>query len=201
MCEIGNIRAFEDERFLNACLHGSAAVAASGAVVGVILFDFVAPAKSELPLVAAGGFIAIVIWAVALIVSTALVFAAHEVVHALFFKLFAPVGSHVRFGAHRETAMIYACAEGIVYTRAHYLIVTLAPTAALTLALAALARLSGYCLACFVVAALHLTGCVGDWYYAAVILGNRAIRACEDTAWGVRFLDGVPAKENGGAYS
>ncbi len=198
MCEIGNIRAFEDERFLGACLHGSAAVGALGAVVGIVLFGFVAPTKSELPSVAAGGFIPVVIWAVALIVSTVLVFAAHEAVHALFFKLFAPAGSRVRFGAHRETAMIYACAEGIVYRRAHYLIVTMAPTVALTLALAALACLSGYSLACYIVAALHLTGCVGDWYYAVTILGDRAIRACEDTAWGVRFLDRVPAEESEG---
>ena len=44
-------------------------------------------------------------------------FAVHELVHAVFFKLLAPAGAHVTFGANRETAMIYACAEGVVYSR------------------------------------------------------------------------------------
>ena len=43
-------------------------------------------------------------------------------------------------------------------------------------------------LLCYLAAGLHLSGCVGDWYYVRTILRDRRIVACEDTSFGVRFF-------------
>lgn len=47
---------------------------------------------------------------------------------------------------------------------------------------------SDYPLLCYLAAGLHLSGCVGDWYYVRTILRDRRIVACEDTSFGVRFF-------------
>ena len=112
----------------------------------------------------------------------------HELVHGVFFKLFAPTGAQVTFGANLETCMIYACAEGVVYSRRRYVAVCLAPTVVVTAAFALGFALSGYPLLCYLAAGLHLSGCVGDWYYVRTILRDRRIVACEDTSFGVRFF-------------
>ena len=136
----------------------------------------------------AGGAVSPVVWLLCTVAACIAAFALHEGVHAVFFKLFAPRGSRVTFGANWETAMVYACAEGIVYTRRQYLMVSLAPTVFVTALLAAIGWAGGYALACYVVAVIHLTGCAGDWVYSWRIFRDRRIRACEDTSWGVRFL-------------
>ncbi len=202
MHEISNIHAFEDERFLHACLVGSAAVLAVGAALGLLLF-LVLPLSAAAPggmsaggelvrLMAAGGW-SLPAWLVGMLVLFAASLALHEGVHGMFFKLLAPAGSRVAFGFNRETAMLYACAEGIVYARWRYLLIIVAPTVLVTALLAAIGIAGGYPLACFLVGALHLAGCAGDWYYAWRIVCDRAILACEDTAWGVRFLGEGPA--------
>ena len=135
-----------------------------------------------------GGAVSPVVWLLCVAAACVASFALHEGVHAVFFKLFAPRGSRVTFGANWECAMVYACAEGIVYTRRQYLTVSLAPTVLVTALLAAIGCAGGYTLACYVVAVVHLTGCTGDWFYSWRILRDRRIRHCEDTSWGVRFL-------------
>lgn len=104
------------------------------------------------------------------------------------FMLLAPAGAKVTFGANRETAMIYACAEGVVYSRRRYMAVCLAPTVVVTTAFTLGFVFSGYPLLCYLAAGLHLSGCVGDWYYVRTILRDRRIVACEDTSFGVRFF-------------
>ena len=84
----------------------------------------------------AGGWTTVLGWIVGLAAVSAASFAVHELVHAVFFKLFAPAGARVTFGANLETCMIYACAEGIVYSRRRYMVICLAPTVALTVAFA-----------------------------------------------------------------
>ena len=204
MHEISNIHAFEDERFLHACLVGSGVVLGIGAVLGVAVFAVLPmlgyalggmPAGGELMgLMAAGGW-SVPIWLVGMLLLLALSLALHEGVHGALFKLLAPAGSRVSFGFNRETAMLYACAEGIVYTRGRYLLIALAPTVAVTVLLGAIGMAGGYPLACFAVGVLHLAGCVGDWYYAWTLAHDRAITACEDTAWGVRFFGEGPAED------
>ena len=84
--------------------------------------------------------------------------------------------------------VIYACAEGVVYSRRRYVAVCLAPTVVVTAAFALGFAFSGYPLMCYLAAGLHLSGCVGDWYYVRTILRDRRIVACEDTSFGVRFF-------------
>ena len=204
MHEISNIHAFEDERFLHACLVGSGVVLGIGAALGVAVFAVLPmlgyalggmPAGGELMgLMAAGGW-SVPIWLVGMLLLLALSLALHEGVHGALFKLFAPAGSRVSFGFNRETAMLYACAEGIVYARGRYLLIALAPTVAVTVLLGAIGMAGGYPLACFAVGVLHLAGCVGDWYYTWTLAHDRAITACEDTAWGVRFFGEGPAED------
>ena len=168
MNEISNIHAFEDEDFLHACFVWGMAVLGAFAVCLVPVFM----------LLGGPGLAAV----------SAASFAVHELVHGVFFKLLAPVGAKVTFGANRETAMIYACAEGVVYSRRRYVAVCLAPTAVVTTTLALGFAFSGYPLLCYLAAGLHLSGCVGDWYYVRTILRDRRIVACEDTSFGVRFF-------------
>ena len=178
MNEISNIHAFEDEDFLHACFVWGMVVVGVFAVCLVPVFM----------LLDAGGWMAVVGWIVGLAAVSAASFAVHELVHAAFFKLFAPAGAHVTFGANRETCMIYACAEGIAYSRRRYMAICLAPTVVVTTAFALGFAFSGYPLLCYLAAGLHLSGCVGDWYYVRTILRDRRIVACEDTSFGVRFF-------------
>ena len=170
MNEISNIHAFEDEDFLHACFVWGMAVLGAFAVCLVPVFMLMGGPAVGLAAVSAASF------------------AVHELVHAVFFKLIAPAGARVTFGANLETCMIYACAEGVVYSRRRYMAVCLAPTVVVTAAFALGFACSGYPLLCYLAAGLHLSGCVGDWYYVRTILCDRRIVACEDTSFGVRFF-------------
>ena len=190
------IHVFEDKEFQGWMLRVSLGVIAVGAVAGgVWAFGFSGLGdldRFEAAFGDAGVFVALI----ALIASLCL----HEAVHALFFRLFAPPGSHVYFGANWKAGMIYACAEGIVFSRRQYQIALIAPTIAVTVALMAIGALSGFGLVAWAIAVLHLSGCAGDWGYLVEIARDRSIDRCEDTAWGVRFLhagepDPVPGED------
>lgn len=128
-------------------------------------------------------------WLVAVAVGTCLSLLVHEGVHAALFKVFAPHDSRVTFGANWKMGMIYACAEGIVYTRRQYMAVSLAPSIVVTLLAVALGVLAGCPVMGAVIAVLHLSGCTGDWGYARAIASDPNIAWCEDTTWGVQFFD------------
>ncbi|OUP09129.1 DUF3267 domain-containing protein [Collinsella sp. An2] len=130
-----------------------------------------------------------IVWLVAVAVGTCLSLLVHEGVHAALFKVFAPHDSRVTFGANWKMGMIYACAEGIVYTRRQYMAVSLAPSIVVTLLAVALGVLAGCPVMGVVIAVLHLSGCTGDWGYARAIAGDPNIAWCEDTTWGVQFFD------------
>ena len=192
MNEISNIHAFEDEDFLHACFVWGMVVLGAFAVCLVPVFMLLG-GPADLDAADAGGWTAVLGWIVGLTAVSAASFAVHELVHAVFFKLFAPAGARVTFGANLETCMIYACAEGVVYSRRRYVAVCLAPTVVVTTVVVTAAfalgfALSGYPLLCYLAAGLHLSGCVGDWYYVRTILRDRRIVACEDTSFGVRFF-------------
>ena len=127
MNEISNIHAFEDEDFLHACFVWGMAVLGAFAVCLVPVFMLLG-GPADLDAADAGGWTAVLGWIVGLAAVSAASFAVHELVHGVFFKLFAPAGAHVTFGANLETCMIYACAEGVVYSRRRYVAVCLAPT-------------------------------------------------------------------------
>ena len=120
---------------------------------------------ADLDAAEAGGWTTVVGWMVGVAAVSAASFAVHELVHAVFFKLLAPAGA-----------------------RRRYMAICLAPTVVLTVAFALGFAFSGYPLLCYLAAGLHLSGCVGDWYYVRTILRDRRIVACEDTSFGVRFF-------------
>ena len=135
MNEISNIHAFKDEGFLHACFVWGMVVLAVFAVCLVPVFMLLG-GPADLDAAAAGGWASVAGWMVGLAAVSMASFAVHELVHAVFFKLLAPAGAHVTFGANRETCMIYACAEGVVYSRVRYVAICLAPTVVLTAAFA-----------------------------------------------------------------
>lgn len=184
---IGGIRTFEDEAFQRWMLRASGAVLA-GMLIVVLVWALV-PAAPDLEVErwAGGGFdmAAALLWLAALFAGLVAALVAHEAVHALLFKAFAPRGARVTFGAAQ--GMVYACAEGVMYTRVRYLAVALAPSVAVTALVAVGAAAVEVSLWGLLVGGLHLSGCTGDWGYARAIRRDPAIRWCEDTAWGVAF--------------
>ncbi len=209
MKRIACIHTFEDKAFLARMMRMTAATLVVGAIAGVAWFvsgapDMLGLPGSELASVLHGddahaSVLPPVFWWLAFgSVGCFASLAVHELVHAVCFKLFAPAGTKVTFGANWKAGMLYACAENITYTRGQYLVIALAPTFAVTLLLAALGVVSGWPVLAYIVAVLHLSGCTGDWGYVATMLGDARITHCIDRDWGVEFLgDGEPDQARG----
>lgn len=199
MIEIGGIRTFEDRAFQERMVRMSAAVLVAGAALGAAWFAAGMPDRLGLPPCELAGVLSggagpriaglpPVVWWLALLAAGSFAsLALHEAVHAVFFKAFAPPGARVTFGANWGAGMLYACAEGVVYTRGQYLAIALAPSLAVSAAAFVLGMASEWPLLWYAVAVLHLTGCTGDWGYVRAIRSNRSIAYCEDTDWGVCF--------------
>ncbi|MFR7797089.1 MAG: DUF3267 domain-containing protein [Collinsella sp.] len=65
--------------------------------------------------------------------------------------------------------------RGRWYSRRRYMAVCLAPTVVVTVAFALGFAFSGYPLLCYLAAGLHLSGCVGDWYYVWISCATVAL--------------------------
>lgn len=126
-------------------------------------------------------------WWASLLLAIPVTFLIHEVVHALFFRHYAPPGVRITFGSNLKMGMIYASAEGVVYPRDAYLIIALAPSVVVTLLVLVLGIGIKWPLWTILVATAHLSGCTGDWGYVRAIAADPAITYCEDTSWGVSF--------------
>ena len=192
MIKVGDIRTFEDETFLRSMMRASVAALAAGLALAAVLAGALAVLAPEAldPAIrglASGDVLGLIVAVALSTVAAVPAFIAHELVHGALFKLFAPAGARVTFGANWKMGMVYACAENIVYTRGQYLAVALAPTVAVTAVALAIGAAVGAPVAGAYVAALHLSGCAGDWGYAAAIIRDPAIRYCEDTDFGVAF--------------
>ncbi len=195
MQKIANIHTFEDRLFLRDISHmsllvymcGLAATAALVVTLGALAPQALDPAFRWIA--GAGSFSLpwLAQWLCALGVVSLATLLVHEVVHGLFFKLFAPAGSRVTFGANWNMGMLYTCAEGIIYTRRQYVITLLAPSMLVSTAILAAACAVGNPVFGVLAAAIHLSGCTGDWGYVHKICQNPSITHCEDTAWGVQF--------------
>lgn len=203
MRKIADIRTFEDRSLLRWVSRASVRVLAAAVVLCAALTAALAlgaPAALD-PAVAgilslrrfsAGG---VARWVLALGAVPLVALVAHELVHALFFKLFAPRGVRVTFGANWAAGMIFACAEGIVYTRRQYLAIAASPSVIVSAALLAAGLVLANPVLALGTAGIHLCGCTGDWYYIRAILRDPEVTHCEDTTWGVRFFgDGEEAR-------
>ncbi len=197
MIKRSDIHTFEDEAFLKRTARLSAvafivALVAGAVVVFALIASGVVSIDPELAAIFTAGdagtsFRSYIAWfAMAAIVTVASLI-VHELVHGVFFKLFASAGARVTFGANWKRGMLYACADGIVYTRCQYLVIALAPTFAVTALLVLAGVAFGRPVVGVFAAVLHLTGCAGDWAYAEEIHRDPAIAFCMDTDWGVCF--------------
>lgn len=199
-----DIHTFEDESFLKSMAHGSVVVFAVGLACTVafsIALELWAPGLFDVRLRALfgeGSFVDYLLWMVWAFAAVMISLGVHELVHGVFFKLFAPPGARVTFGANWKRGMLYACAEGIVYTRRQYLVIALAPSVVVTAVLVAV----GFACACPVAgvfaATMHLSGCTGDWGYVRAICADPLITHCEDTSYGVCFYGPDDAEALGG---
>ncbi|WP_291289434.1 DUF3267 domain-containing protein [Enorma sp.] len=215
MIKRSDIHTFEDESFLKrtARLSAVAFVAGLGAGAAVVFALIGSGAVSLDPEIAAlftaenagAVFQNYVAWFAMAAIATAASLIVHELVHGVYFKLFAPRGARVTFGANWKRGMLYACADGIVYTRCQYLVIALAPTFAVTALLVLAGVAFGRPVVGVFAAVLHLTGCAGDWAYAEEIHRDPAIAFCMDTDWGVCFYaegesDGEMSRLGTGAF-
>lgn len=196
MRRIGDIHTFEDRALQRWMTRASFAVLGATAVLSVglmVALGACAPGALDRPLAGVLGiaplaWFALCGWFAAFAVATFALLAVHELVHAALFKLFAPRGVRITFGANWKVGMLYACAEGVVYTRRQYLVIALGPSVAVTAAVLAWAIAAGCPVLAVGIAGVHLCGCTGDWYYVRTILRNPAVTHCEDTTWGMRLF-------------
>jgi hypothetical protein len=117
---------------------------------------------------------------------TASLLAAHEAIHGVVMLGF---GARPRFGAMlvgRVLPALFATAEGHRFGRGQYLVIAAAPTVVISgLGLVAcFGPWAGYLV---VPLAIHLGGCVGDWFAALHTLREPATTTCEDLRDGIRF--------------
>lgn len=214
MIKRSDIHTFEDESFLKrtARLSAVAFVAGLGAGAAAVFALIGFGAVSLDPEIAAlftaenagAVFQNYVAWFAMAAIATAASLIVHELIHGVFFRLFAPRGARITFGANWKRGMLYACADGVVYTRRQYLVIALAPTLAVTVLLVLAGVAFGRPIAGVFAAVLHLTGCAGDWVYAEEIHRDPVIAYCMDTDWGVCFfakdgLDGDASAREGDA--
>lgn len=152
MRQIDAIHTLEDERFLVRMARMSVAVLLAGVGFAILWF---AVSNSPLPICplelnvalgplgaaitgepAASGW-SVAGWWFALGAGCVVSFAAHELVHGFVFGRFMPAGHKVTYGGNLKKGILYASAEGVLFTRDQYLLVAAAPTIVITSLVAA----------------------------------------------------------------
>lgn len=124
-------------------------------------------------------------WFTALIAGSLAALPVHELVHAAAFKLLVP-GVRVGFGF--KDAFLYTTVNGAVVPRSAELAALLAPAVVVTAALVAAAVTRSCPALAVLLAATHLSGCVGDLLMAHVILREPACTHVRDTEFGITLL-------------
>lgn len=124
-------------------------------------------------------------WLVALVAGSLVALPVHELVHAMAFKLLVP-GVRVGFGF--KDAFLYTTINGAVVPRAAELAALFAPAVVVTAALAASALTRSCPALAVLLAATHLSGCVGDPLMAHAILREPACTHVRDTEFGITLL-------------
>lgn len=104
----------------------------------------------------------------------------HEGIHGLFFKIFNPQGK-VLFGL-KLPALAYATSPGNYYSKYQFAVIGLAPFFLITLGLLAAYQTGLINQITFVlIASIHGAGCVGDFYYMALLMRLPQNILIEDT--------------------
>jgi len=129
---------------------------------------------------------------------TVLLLVAHEAIHGAFMRAF---GARPRFGTMLVGGVapaLYATADGYQFARGQYLTIAVAPMLTLSVLgfIACFGPWAGYLV---VPLAIHLGGCVGDWFAFRRTLREPGTSRCEDLRDGVRFHRAGEATATGGA--
>lgn len=127
----------------------------------------------------------IVIWTVVLV---ALSLPVHELIHGIFFRVFAPSNSHSKVKYGFKQGMYYATNPGVIYKKGAFSVIILAPFIfnSILFLLLYLVGLDGQIVAYAFI--IHTGGCAGDFWYMYELLKNPSITHCEDTPTGVKFF-------------
>ncbi|MGO0093710.1 DUF3267 domain-containing protein [Streptococcus suis] len=116
-----------------------------------------------------------------------LLIVVHEAIHGIFFKVFCP-DNPVKYGFNWKSGMAYATSPGSLYNRMQMLVISLAPFVVISLGLTMVAVFWGMDVSLYLIlATMHAAACVGDFYYAYLLLVKFAKEniAVEDTETGL----------------
>lgn len=108
-----------------------------------------------------------------------LVICIHELIHGSFSKLFNKE-AHIRYGFKKGCP--YVTAPGARYSRAQFTWICLAPFVLISLLLTLLVSLNLISIFSFVLmASMHATGCIGDFFCALILFKHPGRILVEDT--------------------
>ena len=109
----------------------------------------------------------------------------HELIHGMCFKVFNPQGT-VKFGF--KNGMAYATSPNSYYTKRQFSIICLAPFILLSLGLYGLYATHLISPTSFIfLGAIHGSGCIGDFYWAYLLVKAPKDVLVEDTEVGINF--------------
>ena len=124
----------------------------------------------------------------ALILGAFLTLIVHEFVHGTAMQLF---GAHPKYGVLWKQFIVYATAPGYAFTRAQYLVTSLAPLVVLSLlSIGAIWMLAGTTWVLFfvLVASINVGGSVGDLWISLIVLRYPAHAYVMDERDGMRIF-------------
>lgn len=107
----------------------------------------------------------------------------HEGIHGLFFKIFG--AKKVRFGFKK--GMAYAEAAGSYFRPWQFSVIALSPFCVLSLLYLLLGQL--YPISALLLAAMHTSGCVGDFYFVYLLSKFKGMSWIEDTKNGINLYE------------
>lgn len=112
--------------------------------------------------------------------------AVHELVHALFFLIMSRGRCHVSFGA--AAGFLYTRTDDCMLSKGLFICVLLAPTVLVTAGIVAVGFALSFPAESLIVAAVHLSGCVGDWDMAGTIGTTPHVTHVKDSETGCILL-------------
>lgn len=165
-------------------------------IIPFFVLSFVSPSRGTSALLLPEGFseslggFSIFVNVMLVIVVFLLIVVAHEAIHGVFFKLFAP-GKKVEFGF--KSGMAYATSPGAVFSRLQFVTIILAPFIVITTVLVIMMFVLPHgSYKYFLI--LHTGACIGDFYYVYLVLKNPQLKYCMDTSVGMSLYAEDPNK-------